>query len=338
MCMISAFIGDTEAVPHLIEMTQKQEFVFGGFYTGMVTAHEGKLYRKRSIGSLSTFTSEHNISDLSGSIGIAHSRTNDGGGIEWAQPRLDEKECIASIGVGIGGVLGSSDKTLELAKSLLSEGVTFSTRVLGEKKNGLNLSDNYTIHGAEPGLIALGRLYAQGKSILDSIREINLRSESVGLYLTRQEPDRFFVSNLNSRLLALKTVDGMMLLSSCIGVNEKIIWKMEIPPNSFATVTKDFVTIEVLWEDEERYDFSEPHDFASIVYTHIVENPGLSWAESLNEVSIKNFPKDKANLSFPMFHQSIEKLLKEGMITYKIKEVQGVEGQCGIPQMILFPA
>jgi hypothetical protein len=331
MCVISAFIGDTEATPHLVEMTKVQEIVFGGFYTGIATACGGKLYRKRSIGSFSNFTSENKAFDLPGLIGIAHSRTNDGGGLEWAQPRFDGNESIASVGVGIGGVLGSYEMTLALAESLQTQGATFHTRLTGGKKNGITLSDNSTIHGAEAWLIAIGQLYNSGKSVLESIREVDLRSESVTLYLTAKEPDRIFVANHNSRLVALKTVDGMKLVSSCIGLVESPIWKMEIPPNSFATVTRDSVKLEVLWEDEERFDFHEPHDFISSVYNYITEHPGVSWAEAVQEVSYAGFAENKANLGFFIFHQAIEKLLNDKVIKYKTIEVEGVDGQCGVP-------
>jgi len=337
MCVISAFIGDTEAAPCLVEMTKAQEIVFGGFYTGIATASDGKLYRRRAVGSFTTFASENNISEILGHIGISHSRTNDGGGIEWAQPRFDESESIATVGVGIGGVLSSYEKTLALAESLNRQGAIFRTRVTGEKKNGLVLSDNSTIHGGEAWLLAIGRLYNKGKSILESTRKVNLRSESVSLFLTAKEPDRVFVANHNSRLIALKSVTGMKLVSSSIGLKEKPIWKMEIPPNTFATVTKDKVILEVLWKDEEKFDFHEPHDFTSVVYDYIIRNSGVSWAEAVQGVSYASFPENTANLGFSMFHRSIQQLLSEELIKYKINEVTGVDGQCGIPQMILFP-
>ncbi|HMO19295.1 MAG TPA: hypothetical protein PJ989_14495 [Oligoflexia bacterium] len=334
--MISAYIGDSVAAPHLIEMTRRQESIFGGFYTGIATIDKNVLYRKRTVGSCSTFQSLYDLSELPGSIGIAHSRTNDGGGVEWAQPRFDEKQGIASVGVGIGGVLASYDNTILLAESLLSQGVVFHTRLEGEKKNGITLSDKTTIHAAEAWLIAIGRSYDSGRSILEAIREVNLRSESVTLYLTTREPDRIFVANHNSRLLALKTEKGMQLVSSIIGLNEKIIWAMEIPPNTFATVTKNQVITEVLWEDEERYDFYEPHDFVSVVTDYINDNPGAGWADALNSTTSKIFPSGKASLGFLMFHQTIERLLKNKVIKYETTEVKGTEGQCGIPQMILF--
>ncbi len=336
MCMISAYIGESPAASNLIETIRHQESIFGGFYTGISTLDKNLFYRKRTVGSCSAFTSQFNLAELPGSIGIAHSRTNDGGGVEWAQPRYDEKLGIASVGVGIGGVLASNDQTLKLAESLLAEGAVYHTRLKGEKKNGIVLSDNTTIHAAEAWLFAMGRLYNNGKTLLESLREVNLRSESVTLYLTTREPDRIFVANHNSRLLALKTEKGMHLVSSLLGFQEKIIWSIEIPPNTFATVTKNEVITEVLWEDEDRYDFKEPYNLNSIVINYIKDNPGASWTDTLHATTSNIFPEGKASLAFSMFHQAIERLLKDNILKYEIIEVQGVEGQCGIPQMILF--
>ena len=334
--MISAYIGDAEAAPQLISMTRIQESIFGGFYTGVATVDKNQLSRMRVVGSCSALTAKYKAGDLPGAVGIAHSRTNDGGGVEWAQPRFDESESISSVGVGIGGVLGSLDRTLTLAESLLEQGVRFRTRINSEKKNGVTLSDGSTIHAAEAWLIAIGRLYADGRTILESIREINLRSESVSLYLTRREPDKIFVANQNSRVLAVSTEDGMRLVSSRIGLLEKPIWTMEIPPNSFATVTRNAVTTEVLWKDEDRFCLYEPQDFVAEVLAYLHKHPGISWAEALHGATSSIFPQDKACLGFPMFHDAIERLLSDGAIRYEISEVQGFEGQCGIPQMILY--
>jgi len=239
--------------------------------------------------------------------------------------------------VGIGGILGSYDKTLKLAESLHLSGADFHTRVHGGKKNGITLSDNSTIHSGEAWLFGVGRFYNQGNTLLQSIRLVGLKSESVSLLLTTKEPNKIFVANHNSRLLALKTAYGMILVSSCIGIEERPIWKMEIPPNSFATVTSDKLTLEVLWEDEERFDFHEPHDFTLTVYNYITENPGVSWADAVQSLSYASFSGDKANLGFSMFHRAIEQLLADKVIKYKISELEGVDGQCGIPQMNLFP-
>ena len=43
MCNISGYIGNQQAAPILIEMLRKQEGFCGGYYTGIVTYHEGKL-------------------------------------------------------------------------------------------------------------------------------------------------------------------------------------------------------------------------------------------------------------------------------------------------------
>jgi hypothetical protein len=334
--MISGYIGDTEALPNLIEMTRRQEFIFGGFYTGIATVHNGKLHRKRSIGAVSAFLTEHGQPKLPGCTGIAHSRTNDGGGIEWAQPRFDEHKDIATVGVGIGGVLDSLEETDALAETLLKTGAEFKTRIDGDKKNGITLSDGGVVHGAEVALIALGRLYRQGYSIPEAIRKLNIRSESVELLLTANEPDRLFVINHNSRLLVVSTATATTVSSSRMAVIDNPLWTMEIPANTIATITRNEVHCEVLWTDETLYDFTSPIGVANEVLEYLERHPGATWFEVLEQSIEPCFAGDKATLGYSVAHQVFEQLLTERKIRFEVRETRGVEGQFPVPQMILY--
>lgn len=336
MCMISGYIGDAEAAPTLLEMTKRQEFVFGGFYTGIATAHDGRLHRKRTVGAASQFCSQNLESDLPGSIGIAHSRTNDGGGIEWAQPRLDEDEVVATVGVGIGGVLASPEKTQTLAENLSQDGAIFKTRIDGAKKNGIVLSDGGVVHGGEVSLIALGRLYRNHVSIPRGIRELDIRSESVDLVLTANEPDRLFVVNHNSRLLVASTPFATIVSSSRLGIIDAPVWTMEIPPNTIATITRQDVTCEPLWTDESLFDFTIPGELPGQVIEFLESQPGSPWFEVIQKAIEPSFSKNKATLAFPIGHQVIEELLNAGRLRFEVQEVAGVEGQFPVPQMVLF--
>jgi len=339
MCMIAGYIGSTEAAPHLIEMIRLQEFIFGGFYSGIGTFKDGVLHRRRSVGAISSFVREHAVSELPRSIGIAHSRTNDGGGIEWAQPRFDASEELACVGVGIGGIFSSSsqtDRILALADSLLKEGVTFRTRVAGNKKNGLKLPNGDVVHGGDVFLHGVARLYRQGHSIVNSIRTIKLPSESVSLFLSSKEPDKLFVANHNSRLLVVKTDSGTRLVSSLLAITERPDWIVEIPSNTFAVVTGDSVNLEVLWENEDRFDFTTSSTFSSKVLEYIKQNPGATWWETVTNAIAPTLPQDKANMSFALGLSILENLVRETTLRYEIKDVAGVEGQFPVPQMILF--
>jgi hypothetical protein len=336
MCMIAAFIGKSDAMPHLVEMTRLQQAVFGGFYTGFSTIHEGRIYRDRVVGDLDTFLAQYQEGSLPGGMGLAHSRTNDGGGIEWAQPRLDQGNTISAVGFGVGGVLAVPYQTTALVQELVKEGVVFQTRIRGDKKNGIRLPDGSVIHGGEAYLAGVSRYYSEGYSLLSAIRKINLRSESVQLMICRKEPGTIFVINQNARLVIARTASGIKMANSKMAISEKPVWLMEIPPNTFCSVTADSVISEVLWEDEDRYDFSIPPLLDSEVIHYIRDNPGCTWWEIVTKTVSIRFRSDKANLSVQFAFGIIENLLESGLIRYEIRQVRGVDNQFPVPEMQFF--
>ena len=46
MCNIAGYIGSKQAAPIIVEMLRKQEGWDSGYYTGIATIHDGKLYRR----------------------------------------------------------------------------------------------------------------------------------------------------------------------------------------------------------------------------------------------------------------------------------------------------
>ncbi len=48
MCNIAGYVGERQAAPVLIEMLKKQEGFAGGFYSGIATIHEGRIYYAKS--------------------------------------------------------------------------------------------------------------------------------------------------------------------------------------------------------------------------------------------------------------------------------------------------
>ena len=44
MCNIAGYTGFRRAAPVLIDMIRREEGFLGGYYTGIATIHEGKVY------------------------------------------------------------------------------------------------------------------------------------------------------------------------------------------------------------------------------------------------------------------------------------------------------
>lgn len=335
MCMIAGIIGQGEAAPILVEMQRRQEFIFGGFSTGIVTSLHNRIYRQRALGSIDAFERSADLSSLPGTIGIAHSRTDDGGGIEWAQPRLDSHEQIASVGNGIGGALGNAAATAAVANRLAADGFEFRTRSDSAKLNAVELADGTFVHGGEVALAATAAHFATTNSFESAIRAVNLRSESVGMYLTAPDAHALYLVNHNQSVVAAQTSLGMQVATSRLGFVGDTVWTLDIPANSFATVTETEVIVKPLWEDESRYDFTVPASVQEAFVSYVRSHPGASWGAVTGDAIKPLFRNDKATIDFIVSHRTLEHLLGTGRLHYEITLKNGRDGQLA-RQMSLF--
>ena len=50
MCNIAGYVGERDAAPILNEMLRAEEGIDAGFYTGLATVDEGKIYYRKVCG------------------------------------------------------------------------------------------------------------------------------------------------------------------------------------------------------------------------------------------------------------------------------------------------
>ena len=333
MCMIAAYIGHRSAAEVLLAMTRKQEGIFGGFSTGIGTIHGGRLHRVRVVGSVEQLEREIGSDLLVGNIGIAHSRTDDGGGIEWAQPRFDSEGRVASVGVGIGGCFPSRGSVLRFAEEHLRDGVSYATRTSAPKKNAVQLPDGCSVHGGEVVLEELARRYGGGMSFAEAVRSMDLRSESVGLYLTSSEPDCFYVVNHNQRVVVGRKGGETFLATSRLALPEGLEWSVVIPMNTFAVVREGDVRLEQLWSDEPLFYFEEVPGVRDAVRRFVERERSVTYWNIVSKAIEPLFPGDRATRASMLGHELIEELVGEGVVRVETRAVVGVDGQ-RVPQFV----
>ena len=117
MCNIAGYTGFRNAAPVLIDMMRREEGFYGGYYTGIVTLHEGKLYSAKVLGDLQTLIDKTDALRLPGKCGLIHSRTPSGGNREWAYPFLS---CDRKIGFVENGSLGKYTTPGEFAAAAVA--------------------------------------------------------------------------------------------------------------------------------------------------------------------------------------------------------------------------
>ena len=154
MCNIAGYIGTHRAAPILIEMLRAQEGLNAGFYTGIATLHEGRIYYRKLVGNLDDLLTKTDAATLPGSIGVIHSRTPgvaDYEGAERAHPFVTERNGEVVAAMVLNGTTGifapHKAQRVEIATRLLEHGATFRSRCEGTAS--LALPDGSCLHGSD---------------------------------------------------------------------------------------------------------------------------------------------------------------------------------------------
>jgi len=202
MCNIAGYVGERRAAPILIEMLRAQEALNGGFYTGIATMHEGKIYYRKLVGSLGRLLEETDAAYLPGNIGIIHSRTPGKSGKEWAHPFICERDGEIKTAFVLNGAIGCFDnyneKRVRITEQLMAEGYIMRSR---EKSNGkrLNLNDGTHVHPSDVMCQLIGKKIIDGAAADDAMAEAFCETpkEIVALMLSLTNPDAIVWARLN---------------------------------------------------------------------------------------------------------------------------------------------
>ncbi len=220
MCNIAGYVGTENAAPILIEMIKQQEGYNGGYYTGIATLHEGKIYYEKLTGDTDRLLTLTNAARLPGKIGIVHSRTKSGGGDEWAHPFLGYREdapfCAYVANGNIGCYKDQIARFNEMTQALFDEGYPLSSRIEIDPPAYLQLKDGTSVHMSDVMcqmiVRQLGKTDEQARAMEAAFCE--MPSEIVGLLLSLDTPDRITYSRFNMPMSVSFAPHGAYLASS----------------------------------------------------------------------------------------------------------------------------
>ncbi|MBR2406152.1 MAG: hypothetical protein IKB04_03785 [Clostridia bacterium] len=219
MCNIAGYIGSREAAPILAEMMKRQEGFGGGYYTGIATVSNGRLYTDKVVGDMQNFLSETNGIHFPGNIGFIHSRSKSGGGVEWGHPFVTAKKDLAYIANGCAGAFltpENAKKRCEYACMLAEKGYHFGSKVQGAIGDYPLLPDGNAIHSSDLMCQYIAYLIDSGMAPDAAMSKANsdMPSEVVGLILCEQSPDSIFVTRVNYPMMIGITDDGDTYLAT----------------------------------------------------------------------------------------------------------------------------
>ena len=247
MCNIAGYVGEKRAAPILIEMMKKQEGFAGGYYTGIATIHEGKIYHAKLVGDTQMLEDLTEAASLPGTIGILHSRSKSGGGVEWAHPFVDiknEEPRIAYVANGASGFFTERKLGYSvIAEKLIEEGYTMSSKVL-EGDNIYNmLSDGTSVHMSDVMCQYILKNIENGMKVTDAMENAfcSIPSEIVGLVLATDTPDRINYSRINMPMYVGRADHGTYMASTPIAFPEDAREHQLLPPCSSGCVYENGV-------------------------------------------------------------------------------------------------
>lgn len=224
MCNIAGYIGDKRAAPILLDMIRKQEGFAGGYYTGLATIHEGKIYCAKLTGDTARLTENTDAANLPGNIGIIHSRSKAGGGDEWAHPFLGLRGDEITTAYVANGSMGCfalhSDLFDKLTQGLDDQGYKMLSRAACENTRYPKLADGMAVHMSDVMCQLILRQMNGGKAEDNAMEAAfcEMPNEIVGLMLSLERPDAIVWSRINMPMFAAFAEHGAYLSSTPIAI------------------------------------------------------------------------------------------------------------------------
>ncbi|MBO4528300.1 MAG: hypothetical protein IKX48_05845 [Victivallales bacterium] len=232
MCNIAGYTGNRQAAPILIDMMRHEEGYWGGYYTGIATVDNGRVYHAKVVGDVETLVRETDAMNLPGTTGIIHSRTPSGGDREWAYPFVS---CDGKIAFVENGIIGSFEKTTDfptLAMDLKQKGHKLSSCTTDEIKGYPRLSDGTSVHYSEVQCHLLEELMNSGLSPFEALREMLRRwpCEDVGVAIHRDYPDKIFAARFNQPMTLARANGEAFISTTPLAFPEQDFFGIDVLP------------------------------------------------------------------------------------------------------------
>ncbi len=247
MCNIAGYIGTKKAAPILFEMIKKQEGYAGGYYAGIATIKDNKILSHKLTGSVEMLENTF-ARNLEGNIGIIHTRSNAGGGDEWAHPFLGTKngEVITAYGaVGCSGFFEALNLCDKVAVDLYNEDFTMLSSVDIESDLYPLLPDGKRAHMSDVmcNLVLKNILEGNTSDIAMAKAFYQMPAEIIGLNIHKDEDDRIAWAKVSEALFVSFTSHGVYISSSPEAFPSDAGQIHMLPPNSSGYIYKDHYTV-----------------------------------------------------------------------------------------------
>lgn len=329
MCVWSAYAGKKQAAPLIFEALKRCEGYWAGYYTGLAVCHEGVLRYDKCVGHTGIFEKQFDLADYPGTTGIAHSRTNSGGGANRAHPFVGTEGKVALISQGsIGVFAGQMHRYSEVAHRLYAEGRRMRS---GSSTDGMRHIPEYVMpDGNQVSLSDIVVNYIESEYMKhgDMVRAMRTASsylleESCSICIFADRPGVLGFINMNQRVGYSFESDGVYMGTTQAAFPGCF---MEIPGNSVG-----YVTAEGEYHREKLGDFNIdstiPGGLIPAVLDYLKENPGALLGHICDKaIRPCGFERGRFDYHSLAAYRTIEALVNAGLVKYEVFDNPGSKG------------
>jgi len=330
MCVWSAYTGGKPAAPELWESLKKIEGIWAGFYTGLVTCSEGKLYHGKVLGNTRIWKEKYDLSAFPGTCGLIHSRTNSGGDERWSHPFVGSAGKVALISQGCSGIFKDRAKAVfeKWGNEMLEAGKTFSSGIFGLPERYPVLAGGAQVHSAEVAVNAVEYWYEKLGDPMAAISKAcsDLNTESATCFIFADRPGIIGFANCNQHMVYCRSREGVHLSITAIGLPDG--FGMELPCNCVGLISPTELKLEKLGDRYET-ETSLPHGLLKLALDYIRNNPGCLLAHVTDAVLKPLLPAEKLNYRAGSAYRVLETLLAERLVKLVPEEKTGGAGAPG---------
>lgn len=336
MCNLAGYIGDRPAADVLLPMMEAQEGFGGGYYTGIATIADGRLYHAKVVGDVAALRRETDAERLPGTVGIAHSRSKSGGDREWGHPFIDCSGRLAYVANGHDGFFEAVRDKDAVATQLARNGHTFLSRTQGGIATYPTLPDGTCVHTSDVMCHLIESLVEPCGDPAAAMKAAFMQfpAEIVGLMLHTDAPDSVIASRINQPLMVGRDSSAVYAATTAMafrGVEPD--WLTPMPMNTTAVIRRDGVGL--LPFDPPRGPAAGPTPWGrayEAVLNALSDGQGHSLG-ALTKVTAALWPDGVVSPNGMMVYEILRELLGAGRIRIESVRVPGVIEGTTAPHM-----
>jgi hypothetical protein len=275
MCVWVAYTGKRESAPVLWECAKRIEGLWSGYYTGIVS-NDGKKLRLAKVAGYSRLWEEnYSLSDMPGSAGLWHSRTNSGGDQRKAHPFLGSKGQVALVSQGSAGVFADRGPIhKQMMNRHLRERMFFdsASEPLGNKY--CTLENGKQVHCSDFVAQLIEKEFLRTGKHIDALRHAltEYREEADSIVTFLDQPERLYFATTNQRIVAAKYADGIALSITSLAFGNNSPKATELPVNSVGYIDANTLHIEKLSPIYDNIDDTMPDGCVKAMREYLHKN------------------------------------------------------------------